>query len=103
MTGIFEGMPTPEEVNEALALTWEETASLFPWLIEGVNDALRGGKATHEEIITSLTFLVTGTNKIVSDLIQEGSRMEPRQNYQLALIIAQEHALHEMNVLSWRK
>lgn len=82
--------------------TWGEGEFLFKDLIESVNDALTNEKATREDIITRLTFLVTGANKIVSDIIQDGSRMEPRQNYQHALIVAQEQALFEMNVLDWR-
>lgn len=97
---------TPEEFEEnlkAFAPTWEDISDVFSEVISGVNDALDNGKATHEEVIRRLTFLVTGANKIVYDLIQEGSRMKPRQNFQPALIVAQEKALVEMNYLDWRK
>jgi hypothetical protein len=103
MTGIFEEMPTPEEILEAFGPTWEGIADSFKEVIGGVNDALKNGKASHEQIIEFLTFLVTGSNKIVYDLIQEGSRMKPRQNFTPALIVAQEKALFEMNHLNWRK
>lgn len=106
MTSIFDELPTPEEFEEAaetFSLRWEEGAFFLKGVIESVNDALDNEKATHEEIIERLTFFVTGANKIVSDLIHEGSRMEPRQNYQHALVVAQERALYEMDTLDWRK
>jgi len=107
MTSIFDELPTPEEFEEAakaFAVTWEEGAFFLKGVIDSVNDALANEKATREEIINRLTFLVTGCNKIVSDIIQEGSRMKPRRNsqYQHALIVAQEEALFEMHVLNWR-
>lgn len=94
---------TPEELMEAFGPKWEDVIGTFNEVIAGVNDALDNEKASHEELIGWLTFLVTGANKIVSDLIYEGSRMKPRQNFQHALIVAQEKALVEMNVLNWRK
>lgn len=108
MTSIFEELPTPEEFEESLknipsvSFTWENIRDTLNEVISGVNDALNNGKATHPELIEWLTFLVTGANRIAYDLIQEGSRMKPRQNFQPALIIAQEKALFEMNVLDWR-
>ena len=96
-------MAEPEEVMEAFGPTWEGIADTFKEVIGGVNDALTNGKASHEELIQWLTFLVTGANRIAADLIDEGSRMEPRQNFRPALILAQESALYEMNILEWRK
>lgn len=103
MTGIFDEMASPEGIVEAFGPTWEGIADTFKEVIGGVNDALNNGKATHSELIEWLTFLVTGANRIASDLIQEGSRMKPRQNFMPALIRAQESALHEMNILEWRR
>lgn len=103
MTGIFEELPTPEEIKCAIPFTWEDVQNALKEIISGVNDALNNGKATHPELIEWLTFLVTGANKMAYDLIQEGSRMKPRQNFQPALIIAQEKAINEMNWMSWRQ
>jgi len=103
MTSIFDGLPTPEELAEELGPTWEGIADLFKEVIGGVNDALKNEKASHAELIEWLTRLVTGSNRIVQDLIEEGRRMKPRQNFMPALIHAQEDALYEMNILEWRK
>lgn len=96
-------LASPEEIMEAFGPTWEGIADTFNEVIDGVNDALNNGKASHEELIEWLTFLVTGANRIASDLINDGSRMKPRQNFLPTLIRAQEHALDEMNILEWRK
>lgn len=88
---------------EPLGPTWESIADTFKGVMSGVNDAIDNRKATHAELIEWLTFLVTGANRIVGDLIYDGSRMKPKQNFMPALIHAQEHALDEMNILEWRK
>lgn len=79
-----------------------ELDSMLNELIVRVNNAIDGG-VSHKVIMTQLARLQYGADKILTDYAHEGRRLEPKRLFLATLAKAQSQALHEMNLLEWRK
>lgn len=90
-------------VTETVVPDWEGLSTVMTDIIERVNNVLDDGSVMHGEIIRALTFIVMGSNKIIDDLMHEGSRMKPPRNFVSELVTAQAEALEVMRRLDWRR